>query len=146
MGFSRLPALLAPLLISTLLQGCASVSAHGIIKTPDGNPVTDAALTLAEPETGKLTTRSSSDERGCFSVYEPVKSGDRSYVLRVASPGRKPLVLTVSTHERPLFFVTLAADDTPGESASRPIVPRERYVLYDAACAPEVRLRGIGLR
>jgi hypothetical protein len=136
MGLSRLCAHLAPVLISTFAQGCASVSAHGIIKTPDGNPVTDASLTLTEPETGKLTARSSSDLRGCFSVYEPVKSGDRPYVLHILSPGHKTLVLTVRMHEKPLFLVTLPGDKSPDESTSRPIHPRERNVLYDIPCAP----------
>ena len=146
MGFPRSPALLAPILISTIALGCASVSAHGIIKIPNGNPVADALLTLTEPETGTLTARFSSDERGCFSVYETVKSGNRSYVLHISSPGTKPLVLTVRMHERPLFFVTLAGDESPDESTSRSIHPWERYVLYDAACAPEIRAAGIGLR
>jgi hypothetical protein len=133
---ARLRAHLAPVLISTFLQGCASVTAHGIIKTPGGNPVTDASLTLTEPETGKLTARSSSDTRGCFSVYEPVRSGDRQYVLHVLSPGRKALVLTVRMHEKPLLLVTLAGDENPDESASRLIHPRERNVIYDIPCAP----------
>jgi hypothetical protein len=141
--FSR--AHLAPILISTFAQGCSSVSAHGIIKTPDGTPVTDASLTLTEPETGKLTARSSSDLRGCFSVYEPVKSGDRSYLLHISSPGYKSLVLTVRMHEKPLLLVTLAGDQSPDESASRPILSRERNVLYDIPCVP-VRGGGFGLR
>jgi hypothetical protein len=133
---ARLRAYLAPVLISTFLQGCASVTAHGIIKTPDGNPVTDASLTLTEPETGKLTARSSSDARGCFSVYEPVRSDDRQYVLHILSPGRKALVLTVRMHEGPLLLVTLAGDESPDESASRLIHPRERNAIYDIPCAP----------
>src|ERR1017187_6324376 len=145
MGLSRLRAHLAPVLISTIAQGCASVSAHGIIKTPDGNPVTDASLTLTEPETGKLTARSSSDLRGCFSVYEPVKSGDRPYVLHILSAGHKSLDLTVPTHEKPLFLARLAGDKSPDESAFRPILPRERNVLYDIPCVP-ARGGGIGLR
>ena len=145
MGLSRLRAHLVPVLISTFVQGCASVSAHGIIKTPDGNPVIDALLTLTEPETGKLAARSSSDLRGCFSVYEPVKSGDRPYVLHILSPGHKSLDLTVRMHEKPLFLVTLAGDKSPDESAFRPILPRERNVLYDIPCVP-VRGGGIGLR
>ena len=124
------------ILISTFVQGCASVSAHGIIKTPDGNPVTDASLTLTEPETGKLTARASSDLRGCFNVYEPVRSGDRPYVLHILSPGRKSLVLTVRMHEDPLLLVTLAGDKSLDESASRLIDRGERNVVYDIPCAP----------
>lgn len=137
---------MAPVLIAIFVQGCTSVSAHGIIKTPNGNPVADALLTLTEPETGRLTARSSSDLRGCFSVYEPVKSGDGSYVLHISSPGYKSLDLGVRMHEKPLFLVTLAGDKSPDESVSRPIDPRERSVLYDAACVPLVRGGGIGLR
>jgi hypothetical protein len=142
----RLRSCIAPILISTLVQGCTSVSAHGIIKTPSGDPVVDASLTLTETETGKLAARSSSDLRGCFSVYEPVKSGDRSYRLHISVPGYKPLVLSVRMHEKPLFLVTLAGDKSPDESAARPIDPRERRLLYDASCAPEVRGSSIGLR
>jgi len=145
MGRSRRRARLAPVLLSTFLQGCASVSAHGIIETPDGTPVTDASLTLTDPDTGELTARSSSDLRGCFSVYEPVRSGDRPYVLHIAAPGRRPLVLTVPMHGQPLFLVTLAADESPDESASRPIDPRERNVLYDIPCAP-IPSPGMGMR
>lgn len=145
MGLSRLRAL-APVLVATIVQGCASVTAHGVIKTPDGNPVTDAQLTLTEPETGKITARASSDLRGCFSVYEPVSSGDRSYVLDISSPGYKSLVLAVRMHEKPLFLVTLAGDKSPDESASRPIDPGERPILYDAPCLPLVRGGSIGLR
>lgn len=146
MTCSRLLARLAPVLIATFVQGCASVSAHGIIKTPNGNPVADAELTLTEPETGKLTARASSDLRGCFSVYEPVESGERSYVLHISAPGYKSLVLTVRMHEKTLFLVTLAGAESPDDSVSRPIDARERPVLYDAPCLPLVRGSGIGLR
>ena len=146
MGSSRFRACLAVILIQMIVQGCASVSAHGIIKTPNGNPVADATLTLTDSETGKITAHSSSDPRGCFSVYEPVESGDRSYALHISAPGHKPLVLTVRMHEKTLFLVTLAGDESPDESASRPIDPRERSVLYDAACVPLVRGGGIGLK
>lgn len=145
MGLSRRRAGLAPLVLAAFVQGCASVSAHGIIETPDGTPVTDASLTLTDPETGKLTARASSDLRGCFSVYEPVRSGDRLYVLHIAAPGRRLLVLTVRMHGQPLFLVSLAADESPNESASRPIDPRERNVLYDIPCAP-IPSPGIGMR
>ena len=121
------------------------MSAHGIIKAPDGTPVTDASLTLTEPETGKLAARSSTDLRGCFSVYEPVRPGDRPYVLNIAAPGRRSLVLTVRMHEKPLLLVTLAAEKSPGESASRPITPEERNVLYDIPCAP-IPSPGMGMR
>lgn len=129
-------ALLTATLVSTLAQGCASVSAHGVIKTPSGDPVTDASFTLTEPETGEITARSQSDLRGCFSVYEPVKSGDRAYVLHVSAPGHRTLVLTVRMHEKALLLVTLADDKSHDESASRPILPQERNALYDIPCTP----------
>jgi len=145
MGRSRLLEGLTPVVLATLVQGCASVSAHGIIKAPDGSPVTDASLTLTEPETGKLTARSSTDLRGCFSVYEPVRPGDRPYLLHIAAPGRRSLVLTVHMHTQPLFLVTLAADESPDESASLPITPQQRNVLYDIPCAP-IPSPGMGMR
>jgi hypothetical protein len=132
---SRLFARLGPILISVLAQGCASVSAHGIVRTSDGGPVVDASVTLTEPETGRVTARSSSDPRGCFSVYEPVEPGDRAYVLRISSPGRKPIEIVVRMQEAPLLFVTLAGEASSDESAARPVVPRERGSVYEVPCA-----------
>ncbi|HTS01808.1 MAG TPA: carboxypeptidase-like regulatory domain-containing protein [Thermoanaerobaculia bacterium] len=128
-GVASLTAILA-------LAGCASVSAHGVIRSPGGEPVPDATVTLNEPETGKLTARAESDLRGCFSVFEPVASGDRPYVLHVSAPGYRPFVLTVRMHDAPLLLVTLEKETSPSESASRPIAFHERYVVYDDACAP----------
>jgi uncharacterized protein YceK len=133
---------LIPLLIPALLQGCASVSVHGVIRSPGGTPVADASITLTEPETGKVTARAAVDLRGCFTVYEPVKSGDRPYVLHVLAPGFKPFELAVRINETPLVLVTLAHDTSPDASAARPIAFRERYATYDDACAPV----GIGPR
>lgn len=127
---------LIPLLISTFLQGCANVTVHGVIRTPTGDPVSDASLALTEPETGRLTARATSDLRGCFNVFEPVAPGDRPYVLHISAPGYKSLALTVRMNKTPLLLVTLVDDESPGESASRLIDFSERYARYDDACAP----------
>ena len=118
------------------MPGCASVSAHGVIRASNGDPVSDASLTLTAPETGRFTARASSDLRGCLRVSEPVSTGNRSYVLHISAPGYKTLVLTVRMDEAPLLLVTLVGDTSPGESASRSIDAGERYARYDDACAP----------
>ena len=133
MGFSRLRASLVSALIAIVLQGCASVTAHGVVKTAAGDPVGDASLTLSE-ESGTLTAKAETDLRGCFNVYQPVPGGDRSFVLHVSAPGYKSLDVTVRMQDRPILLVTLARDGSPGQSSSRLL--EQGDTTYDVPCLP----------
>ena len=133
MASSRVRALLLAALISTFLQGCASVTAHGVIKTAAGDPVGDASLTLSE-ESGTLTATAQTDLRGCFNVYQPVPGGDRSFVLHVSAPGYKSLDVTVRMQDRPILLVTLARDGTSEPSTSRLL--EQPDTIYDVPCLP----------
>jgi hypothetical protein len=130
-----LPAAIA---VGLFALGCTSVAVHGVIQTPDEQPVAKASVALQTPQSDKVIVTGSSDTRGCFNLFQTIPRHHGDYQFSVALPGYKPVSLTVNAGPDNLVLVTLEPATGDGSSSARPISSSERYLRYATPCEPLV--------
>jgi hypothetical protein len=137
-------AALVLLALGVASSGCSSVSAKGIVRTVEGEPVAGATLTLRSSQSGVPEPARYSEPNGCFNVFGMAR-GQEAGVLLVESPGYKPLEWHIPPGRDSLLLITLAPASAANASSARPVTPRERGTLYATPCEPQIRANSLSL-
>jgi hypothetical protein len=128
-----------PVAVILLTAGCASVGVRGVVRDEARASILHAIVTLRPVGVASEPIRASTENHGCFWLYEHAGHVQHGYELHVEAAGFKPLTLPIETSGHPILLVTLVRTDEPGQSEARPIDVDERERIYSAACEPLAR-------
>jgi len=124
------------LLPALLITACTSVSAHGIIRDPEGRPIDNASVTVREATSSTTLETAPSQLNGCFNLFALVKRDQLRFILEAEAPGRKAAAFTFERNQRDPLLVIVVGQSALQDSSIRAITPSERNSLYDMYCAP----------
>ena len=147
----------AILLLSLAPAGCSGITVRGVVLTPSGEPIDEAAVSLVGTRRDErtregepaVTVTARSGPHGCFGVFRYVGREAENFLLVVEAKGRKRLTVPVQPSEKNLLRVVLppdAAGEEAAEASATPIGAAERHVVYHIPCEPDVQGNSIGLR
>ena len=145
------------LLLGLATAGCRSVTVRGVVLTPAGEPIDEAAVSLVGTRQDErtregepaVTVMARSGPNGCFGVFRYVGREAEKFLLVVEAKGRKRLTVPVQPSEKNLLRVVLppnAAGEDSADASATPIGDAERHIVYHIPCEPDVRGNTIGLR
>jgi hypothetical protein len=139
----RLPIALGPLLAAaaaaSLLAGCSTITARGVVRDPGGKPIPDAVVRVKVAGDGKPALAAKTDANGCFNASDFAPRGERELTIEVSAAGFRTATSEFSLRvNEPILWATLAPDSAREPSALRPMSSSERNGVWEPICAPAI--------
>jgi hypothetical protein len=139
----RLPIALRPLLAAaaagSLLAGCSTITARGVVRDPGGKPIPDAVVRVTAARGGKLALATKADANGCFNASDFAPRGERELTIEVSAAGSRAAISGFSLRANtPILWATLASDSAGESSELRPMSSSEHNAVWEPICAPAI--------